>query len=61
MRVQWVSPRGEQREDVPISLFYHDHKIYCVVALPECEPTILQIEPSNYKNLYYGWTNHAHA
>jgi hypothetical protein len=53
MKVQWVNKDGVQQIAAPLSVVFHDHFMYAVVV-EQGKPKLMEILPSQDKNLYYG-------
>jgi hypothetical protein len=55
MTVSWIID-GEERESVPIAVFWHDEKMWAIVCIHGQVPIVLQIEKKDLSPNYYGWT-----
>jgi hypothetical protein len=53
MKVQWVNKDGVQQIAAPLSVVFFDHSMYAVVV-EQNKPRLMEILPSQVKNLYYG-------
>ncbi len=53
MKIQWVNKDGVQQIAAPLSVVFHDHSMYAVVV-EQNKPKLMEILPSQDKNLYYG-------